>query len=107
MVTRATERACTSQGSEDPGCGRGGIDVTKAHVDVPVLGATLDAQRFDNAPEGHWTLTAALEPLDVARVVNPRQACDSANSMGRLAKTDAVAGCVGDTPAPAADHAAQ
>lgn len=92
-----------------------GIDVAKAHVDVSVLGAKFDAQRFDNQAEGHWALIAALKPLDVAlvvmeatggyetglvcalqaaglpvAVVNPRQARDFAKSMGRLAKTDAV-----------------
>jgi len=93
-----------------------GIDVAKAHVDVSVLGAPLDAQRFDNQAEGHSALTAALKPLDVAlvvmeatggyetelacalqatglpvAVVNPRQARDFAKSMGgQLAKTDAV-----------------
>jgi len=92
-----------------------GIDVAKAHVDVSVLGARLDAQRFDNQAEGHSALTAALKPLGVAlvvmeatggyeielacalqaaglpvAVVNPRQARDFAKSMGRLAKTDAV-----------------
>lgn len=92
-----------------------GIDVAKAHVDVAVLGAKLEAQRFDNQAEGHSALTAALKPLDVAlvvleatggyetelacalqaaglgvAVVNPRQARDFAKSMGRLAKTDAV-----------------
>lgn len=46
-----------------------GIDVAKAHVDVSVLGAKLDAQRFDNQAEGHSALTAALKPLDVALVV--------------------------------------
>jgi transposase len=92
-----------------------GVDVAKAHVDVSVLGAKLDAQRFDNQAEGHSALAAALKPLDVAlvvmeatggyetelacalqaaglpvAVVNPRQARDFAKSMGRLAKTDAV-----------------
>jgi transposase len=92
-----------------------GIDVAKAHVDVAVLGATFDAQRFDNEAEGHSALVAALEPLGVALVVmeatggyeaalacalqaaglavvviNPRQARDFAKSMGRLAKTDSV-----------------
>lgn len=92
-----------------------GIDVAKAHVDVSVLGAKFDAQRFDNQAEAHSALTAALKPLDVAlvvmeatggyeaelacalqasglsvAVVNPRQARDFAKSMGRLAKTDAV-----------------
>jgi transposase len=92
-----------------------GIDVAKAQVDVAVLGAKLEAQRFDNQAEGHSALIAALKPLDVALVVmeatggyetelacalqaaglpvaviNPRQARDFAKSMGRLAKTDAV-----------------
>ncbi len=92
-----------------------GIDVAKAHLDVSVLGAKLDAQRFDNQAEGRSALTAALKPLDVAlvvmeatggyetelacalqaaglavAVVNPHQARDFAKSMGRLAKTDAV-----------------
>lgn len=92
-----------------------GIDVAKAHVDVSVLGAQLDAQRFDNEAEAHSALAAALKPLDVAlvvmeatggyeaalacalqaaglpvAVVNPRQARDFAKSMGRLAKTDAI-----------------
>ena len=92
-----------------------GIDVAKAHVDVSVLDAKLDVQRFDNQTEGHSALTAALKPLGVAlvvmeatggyeaelacslqaaglpvAVVNPRQARDFAKSMGRLAKTDTV-----------------
>jgi transposase len=92
-----------------------GIDVAKAHVDVSVLGAKLDAQRFDNEAEAHSALAAALKPLDVAlvvmeatggyeatlacalqaaglpvAVVNPRQARDFAKSMGRLAKTDRI-----------------
>ncbi|WP_080594018.1 IS110 family transposase [Burkholderia multivorans] len=92
-----------------------GIDVAKDHVDVSVLGAHLDAQRFDNDAEGHSALAVALQPLDVAlvvmeatggyeaemacalqsaglpvAVVNPRQARDFARSMGRLAKTDRI-----------------
>lgn len=92
-----------------------GIDVAKAHVDVAVLGARLDAQRFDNEAEAHSALAAALKPLGVAlvvmeatggyeaalacalqaaglpvAVVNPRQARDFARSMGRLAKTDRI-----------------
>ena len=92
-----------------------GIDVAKAHVDVSVLGAKLDTQRFDNEAEAHSALAAALKPLDVAlvvmeatggyeaalacalqaaglpvAVVNPRQARDFAKSMGRLAKTDRI-----------------
>lgn len=92
-----------------------GIDVAKAHVDVSVLGAKLDAQRFDNEAEAHSALAAALKPLGVAlvvmeatggyeaalacalqaaglpvAVVNPRQARDFAKSMGQLAKTDRI-----------------
>ena len=92
-----------------------GIDVAKAHVDVSVLGAKLDAQRFDNDADAHSALAAALKPLGVAlvvmeatggyeaalacalqaaglpvAVVNPRQARDFAKSMGRLAKTDRI-----------------
>jgi transposase len=92
-----------------------GIDVAKAHVDVCVLGARLQAQRFDNQSEAHSALAAALDPLKVAlvvmeatggyetelacalqaaglpvAVVNPRQARDFAKSMGRLVKTDTV-----------------
>jgi transposase len=92
-----------------------GIDVAKAHVDVSVLGAKLDAQRFDNEAEAHSALAAALKPLGVSlvvmeatggyeaalacalqatglpvAVVNPRQARDFAKSMGRLAKTDRI-----------------
>ena len=46
-----------------------GVDVAKAHVDVSVLGAILDAQRFDKRAEAHSALAAALKPLDVALVV--------------------------------------
>lgn len=92
-----------------------GIDVAKAHVDVAVLGAQFDAQRFDNEAEAHSALAAALKPLGVALVVmeatggyetalacalqaaalpvaviNPKQARDFAKSMGRLAKTDSI-----------------
>lgn len=90
-----------------------GVDVAKAHVDVSVLGARLDTQRFDNDADGQSALVAALKPLGVAlvvmeatggyetalacalqaaglavAVVNPRQARDFARSLGRLAKTD-------------------
>jgi transposase len=92
-----------------------GIDVAKAHVDVTVLGAELEAQRFANEAEGHSALAAALQPLGVALVVmeatggyeaalacalqaaglavaviNPKQGRDFAKSMGRLAKTDRI-----------------
>ena len=92
-----------------------GIDVAKPHVDVCVLGAEIEAQRFNNDAEGHSELAAILQPLGVGlvvmeatggyeaavacalqaaglpvAVVNPRQARDFAKSMGRLAKTDAI-----------------
>jgi transposase len=92
-----------------------GIDVGKAHVDLAVLGAQLDGERYDNDAEGHSALVAALGPLGIAlvvmeatggyeaelacalqavglavAVVNPRQARDFAKSMGRLAKTDRI-----------------
>lgn len=92
-----------------------GIDVAKAQVDVAVLGAMLEAQRFDNEAEGHSALAAALAPLGVAlvvmeatggyeaalacalqaaglavAVVNPKQARDFAKSMGKFAKTDRI-----------------
>jgi transposase len=91
-----------------------GIDVAKAHVDVRVLGAKFEAQRFDNDTDGHSVLVAALPEgtklvvmeatggyeaalvcalqaagLPVA-VVNPKQARDFARSMGKLAKTDRI-----------------
>lgn len=93
--------------------------MAKAHVDFSVLGAELDAQRFDNEAEAHSALAAALKPMDVAlvvieatggyetalacalqaaglpvAVVNPRQARDFAKSMGRLAKTDRIDACM-------------
>ena len=46
-----------------------GIDMAKAHVNVSVLGAKFDAQRFDNQAEAHLALTTALKLLDVALVV--------------------------------------
>jgi transposase len=92
-----------------------GIDVAKAQIDVSVLGAMLEAQRFDNEAEGHSALAAALAPLGVAlvvmeatggyeaalacalqaaglavAVVNPKQARDFAKSLGNLAKTDRI-----------------
>jgi transposase len=92
-----------------------GIDVAKDHVDVNVVGARLDIDRFENSEEGHTALAAQLESLKTALVVleatggyeaalacalqaaglavaviNPKQARDFAKSMGRLAKTDRV-----------------
>ena len=46
-----------------------GIDMAKAHVNVTVLSAKFDAQRFDNQAEAHSALTTALKLLDVALVV--------------------------------------
>jgi transposase len=92
-----------------------GIDVSKAYVDVEVIGAKPEAERFANEVEGHSALAAALQPLGVQLVVmeatggyeaalacalqaaglavavlNPKQARDFAKSMGRLAKTDRI-----------------
>jgi transposase len=92
-----------------------GIDVSKAHVDVEVIGAKLEADRFTNEVEGHSALAAALQPLGVSLVVmeatggyemalacalqaaglavvviNPKQARDFAKAMGCLAKTDRI-----------------
>lgn len=92
-----------------------GIDVAKAHVDVALLGARLDAQRFDNDADGHTALATALQPFGIdlvvmeatggyeaelacalqgaglpVAVVNPRQARDFARAMGKLAKTDSI-----------------
>lgn len=92
-----------------------GIDVGKAHLDVGVLGAQLEVERFANEAEGHTALAAMLQPLGVALVVmeatggyeaalacalqaaglavaviNPKQGRDFAKSMGRLAKTDRI-----------------
>ena len=92
-----------------------GIDVAKLHVDVWVLGAKSDAQRWSNDAEGHSALATLLHPLGVdlvvmeatggyeaalacalqaaglpVAVVSPRQARDFAKAMGQLAKTDAV-----------------
>ena len=93
-----------------------GIDVAKGHLDACVLNSTCEVQRFDNDSDGHSALAATLKPFCVGlvvmeatggyeaalacalqaaglavAVVNPRQARDFAKSMGRLAKTDAVA----------------
>jgi transposase len=90
-----------------------GIDVAKEHLDVAVMGATIQLERFTNDPEGHTKLASSLVPLGVqlvvmeatggyeaapacalqaagllVAVVNPKQARDFAKSMGRLAKTD-------------------
>lgn len=89
-----------------------GIDVSKATLDVAVLGDAM-SRRFGNAPSGFRRLVdwlralspqvvvleatggyelAALEALHAAGVpvarVNPRQARDFAKATGQLAKTD-------------------
>ena len=90
-----------------------GIDVSKAHLDVAVLGAGLAKSRFANDQEGQAALAAELEALGPTlvlleasggyeaetvqglaiagvhvAVINPRQARDFARAMGTLAKTD-------------------
>jgi transposase len=92
-----------------------GIDVAKAHIDVVVLGAPWDTQRFANEANAHEELAGRLQQMHAELVVmeatggyeaalacalqaaglavvviNPRQARDFARSMGRLAKTDAI-----------------
>jgi transposase len=92
-----------------------GVDVSKEHLDVAVLGGLAPGERYGNDPEGHAALVAALAPLQVAlvvmeatggyeaplacalkvaglkvAVVNPKQARDFARSMGKLAKTDRI-----------------
>ena len=90
-----------------------GIDVSKAWLDVQVLGGA--AQRIANTPEGHEALLAFLQPLNCERivceatgsyerrfvtrllaaglpvaVVNPRQVRDFAKGLGHRAKTDTI-----------------
>jgi transposase len=92
-----------------------GIDVASQHVDVAVLGAPLDAERFTNDVDGHTALLAVVAPLKpqlvvmeatggyeaalacalqaaglAVAVVNPRQARDFAKATGKLAKTDRI-----------------
>jgi transposase len=43
-----------------------GIDTAREHMNVFVLGAKLDALRFNNDAEGHTALAAVLQPLDPA-----------------------------------------
>ena len=89
-----------------------GIDVSKASLDVAVLGES-HTQRFSNCPVGFRRLIAWLKPKGPERVlleatggyecalldalhaaavpvlrVNPRQARDFAKALGQLAKTD-------------------
>ena len=91
-----------------------GIDVSKAWLDVAVLGEA-GTERFANCPDGFRRLIAWLEPKRPQRVlleatggyeqaaldalhaaslamvrVNPRQARDFAKALGQLAKTDAL-----------------
>lgn len=92
-----------------------GIDIAKLHVDVAVLGALEQVERFANDSDGHAAVIARLQPLAVqlvvmeatgsyeaplacalqaagfaVAVVNPRQARDFARALGRLAKTDRI-----------------
>lgn len=90
-----------------------GIDVSKAWLDVQVLGGA--ARRIANTPEGHEALLAFLQPLNCERIVceasgnyerrfvthllaaglpvavaNPRQVRDFAKGLGQRAKTDPI-----------------
>lgn len=92
-----------------------GVDVSKAFLDVAVVGATLHQKRFANSPEGQDELTSALRSIhcDLAvlestggweaavacrmqlhdvpvAVINPTRVRSFAKSMGYLAKTDKV-----------------
>ncbi len=91
-----------------------GIDVSKALLDVAVLGSPA-VRQFANSPAGFRKLVAWLTPLQPARVlleatggyeqaaldalhaaglpmarINPRQARDFAKATGQLAKTDSL-----------------
>jgi transposase len=90
-----------------------GIDVSKAKLDVAILGGA--EFQVDNTPEGHAVLVERLAAVGPRRIVleatggfeiaalaalgraglpalavNPRQARDFAKAMGYLAKTDAI-----------------
>ena len=92
-----------------------GVDVSKASLDVAVIGGSIRKSRFENTPEGQaelaqvlssagcnltvmestggWEAAAAcclqLQELPVA-VANPTRVRSFAKSMGYLAKTDRV-----------------
>lgn len=92
-----------------------GVDVSKAHLDVAVLGTETLAERFANDEEGYQALLARVEPLGVqlvvmeatggyeaplacalqvaglaVAVINPRRGRDFLKAMGGLAKTDRI-----------------
>lgn len=92
-----------------------GVDVSKAHLDVAVLGTVALAERFANDEEGHQALLARVAPLGVqlvvmeatggyeaplacalqvaglaVAVINPRRGRDFLKAMGGLAKTDRI-----------------
>lgn len=92
-----------------------GIDVSKASLEVAVLGGHSPVSQVDNDALGHTLLLEALQPLAptlvvleatggyeaavactlqaaglTVAVVNPRQARDFARSLGQLAKTDRI-----------------
>lgn len=46
-----------------------GIDVAKVHVDVALLSARLDAQRFNNDADVHTALASVLQPFCVNLVI--------------------------------------
>jgi len=92
-----------------------GIDVSKAHLDVALLGQAAAIERWANDDAGHQALLERLAPLGVqlvvmeatggyeaplacalqvaglaVAVINPRQGRDFLKAMGRLAKTDRI-----------------
>lgn len=92
-----------------------GIDVSKASLDVALIGASIRSSRFDNTPEGQSDLTHALSSVGChltamestggweaaaacqlqlqglpVVVANPTRVRSFAKSMGYLAKTDKV-----------------
>lgn len=92
-----------------------GIDVSKAHLDVALLGQPAAIERWANDDAGHQALLERLAPLGVqlvvmeatggyeaplacalqvaglaVAVINPRQGRDFLKAMGRLAKTDRI-----------------
>jgi transposase len=92
-----------------------GIDVSKARLDVSIIGTDEQIFATENDAAGIANLVVRLQPLTPTRiviestgrysrlvagelcaaglpvcVVNPRQARDFARSLGRLAKTDAI-----------------
>jgi len=92
-----------------------GIDVSKAALDVAIVGSKFNARRFKNDDQGHEAICKAIKELEpslvtmessggyentvacvlqatgfLVAVVNARQVRDFAKGMGHLAKTDQI-----------------